>query len=53
MNYKDVKKLSIKKKAKNNYHLASGRYNTVNSLKKDYIELKKYGFEELEVMIHE
>ena len=53
LNYKDVKKLSIKKKEKNNYHLTSGRYNTVNSLKKDYIELKKYGFEELEVLIHE
>tara|TARA_B100000959_G_C14864091_1_gene575497 strand:+ start:412 stop:1146 length:735 start_codon:yes stop_codon:yes gene_type:complete len=45
------KKLSIKKKGKKSFELLSGPYNAVNSLKNDYIVLKKYGFEELDVRL--
>ena len=45
------KKISIRKKKKNNFQLISGPYNTVNSLKNDYIILKKNGFEELDVRL--
>jgi len=45
------KKLSIKNKGKNSFQLVSGPYNAVNSLKNDYIVLKKYGFEELDVKL--
>tara|TARA_B100000427_G_scaffold329520_1_gene346076 strand:- start:364 stop:1095 length:732 start_codon:yes stop_codon:yes gene_type:complete len=48
-----VNKLSIKKMQKNNFQLISGPYNTVNSLKNDYIILKKNGFEELEIKVNE
>ena len=47
------KKISIRKKKKNNFQLISGPYNTVNSLKNDYIILKKIGFEELDVKLNE
>ena len=47
------KNIYIRKKAKNNYELIGGPYRTVNSLKKDYIILKKYGFEELEVNLND
>tara|TARA_B100000686_G_C16797624_1_gene983565 strand:+ start:743 stop:1474 length:732 start_codon:yes stop_codon:yes gene_type:complete len=47
------KKISIRKKKKNNFQLISGPYNTVNSLKNDYIILKKNGFEELDVKLNE
>tara|TARA_B100001996_G_scaffold382660_1_gene375127 strand:- start:3447 stop:4181 length:735 start_codon:yes stop_codon:yes gene_type:complete len=47
------KKISIKEKKKNSFELLSGPYNTVNSLKNDYIDLKKYGFEELEIKLNE
>ena len=46
-------KLSIKKINKNDYELFSGPYNTVNSLKNDYIQLKSYGIEELEIKIYD
>tara|TARA_B100001093_G_C26566913_1_gene901204 strand:+ start:123 stop:851 length:729 start_codon:yes stop_codon:yes gene_type:complete len=45
------KNLSIINKGINNFELVSGTYNTVNSLKNDYIVLKKYGFEELDIKI--
>ena len=47
------KNISIRKKKKNNFQLISGPYNTVNSLKNDYIILKKNGFEELDVKLNE
>ena len=47
------KKISIRKKKKNNFQLISGPYNTVNSLKNDYIILKRNGFEELDVKLNE
>ena len=46
-------KLSIKKNSKNNYELFSGPYNAVNSLKNDYIKLKSYGIEEMEIKIYD
>ncbi len=48
-----VNKLVIKKRQKNNFQLISGPYNTVNSLKNDYIILKKNGFEELDVKLND
>ena len=47
------KKLLIKKKKKNSFELVLGPYKAVNSLKNDYIALKDYGFEELEIKINE
>ena len=43
----------IKKKKKNSFELVLGPYKAVNSLKNDYIALKDYGFEELEIKINE
>tara|TARA_A100000164_G_C21893715_1_gene766784 strand:- start:388 stop:1122 length:735 start_codon:yes stop_codon:yes gene_type:complete len=47
------KKLLIKKKKKNSFELILGPYKAVNSLKNDYIALKDYGFEDLEITINE
>ena len=41
-------KFYINKKLKS-YTLISGPYKTINSLKNDYIVLKNYGFEDLEI----
>ena len=41
------KKLMITKVSKNNYHLTSGPYETINTLKEDYLKLKKFGFKNL------
>jgi len=49
----DNKKISIKKNKKNSFQLISGPYSTVNSLKNDYIILKRNGFEELDVKLNE
>ena len=46
------KKVKIKKKT-NAHMLYMGPYNAVNSLKKDYIILRNYGFEELEILVNE
>ncbi len=47
------KKMRILKKGKNNFELISGPYNSVNSLKNDYIVLKKNGFEELDIKLND
>ena len=47
------KKLNISTNKKNSIRLFSGPYNSLKLLKKDYIELKKYGFEELDVKIYD
>jgi len=47
------KNLYVKSNGKNNYELIAGTYNTINSLKNDYITLKEFGFEELEFKINE
>jgi hypothetical protein len=49
----DKKKLNISTNKKNSIRLFSGPYNSLKLLKKDYIELKKYGFEELDVKIYD
>jgi len=45
--------IKIIKKSTNNFQLLSGPYNTINSLKNDYIDLKKIGFEDLNIKIYE
>ncbi len=45
----NYKKLKIKKINNKETQVISGPYNSVNSLKNDYIKLKNYGFEELGV----
>ena len=47
------KKLFIKSKNINKITLLSGPYDTINLMKNDYIQLKKFGFEELDVSINE
>tara|TARA_Y100000590_G_C15601002_1_gene970031 strand:+ start:580 stop:1308 length:729 start_codon:yes stop_codon:yes gene_type:complete len=48
-NYVNKGTLRVKKLAKNKFILSAGPYSTINSLKKDYFELNKYGFEDLDV----
>jgi len=47
------KRMLIKKKKKNSFELILGPYKAVNLLKNDYIALKEYGFEDLEIKINE
>ena len=49
----DGKKLIIKSNNSNKSTLLSGPYNSINLMKNDYITLKNYGFEELEISIYE
>ena len=49
----DSKKLSIKIKKVNKITLLSGPYTTINLMKNDYIRLKNFGFEELDISINE
>lgn len=49
----DNKKLKIKKINIKETHVISGPYTSVNSLKNDYIKLKKFGFEQLDIFINE
>ena len=55
---KDVKefdnnKIKIKKKNNKQNLVISGPYNSINLLKNDYILLKNFGFEELDIFINE
>ena len=43
----------ISEKNKNNYELLMGPYNTIKSLKNDYIALNESGFEDLDIKINE
>ena len=47
------KKLYINSKKSNKITLLSGPYNSINLMKNDYIELKKFGFEDLDLNIYE
>jgi hypothetical protein len=47
------KKLIIKIKSLNKIHLLSGPYTSINLMKNDYIQLKNFGFEELDITINE
>ena len=49
----DSKKLYINSKKSNKITLLSGPYNSINLMKNDYIQLKKFGFEELDISINE
>ena len=49
----DTKKLKIKKKSSKENNLISGPYKTINLMKNDYIQLKKFGFEELNFVTNE
>ena len=49
----DSKKLNIYKSKNNEINLISGPYKAVNLMKNDYILLKKFGFEDLDIIIDE
>ena len=49
----DIKKIRIKKKTSKEYVVLSGPYKSINLLKNDYIDLKLFGFEELDITINE
>jgi len=49
----DSKKLYIKSKESNKTTLLSGPYKSINLMKNDYIQLKNFGFEELDISINE
>ena len=49
----DINKLEIKKIGKKETHVISGPYTSVNLLKNDYIKLKTFGFEELDIYTNE
>ena len=49
----DFNKLIIKKISKKETHVISGPYTSVNLLKNDYIKLKNFGFEELDIYTNE
>ncbi len=46
----DQKKLKIVKQSNKEINLISGPYNTINLMKNDYILLKGFGFEELDII---
>ena len=49
----NTKKLYINSKKSNKITLLSGPYNSINLMKNDYIQLKNFGFEELDISINE
>ena len=49
----DSKKLYIKSKKSNKITVLSGPYSSINLMKNDYIQLKNFGFEELDISINE
>jgi hypothetical protein len=49
----DSKKLKVKKINSKETQVISGPYTSVNLLKNDYIKLKNFGFEELDIYIDE
>jgi uncharacterized membrane-anchored protein len=49
----DINKLNIKKKNSKNFEVLSGPYNSINLLKNDYINLKTFGFEELDIFVND
>ena len=49
----DSKKLYINSKKSNKTTLLSGPYSSINLMKNDYIQLKNFGFEELDISINE
>ncbi len=49
----EVKKLKIVRRNNKQIDLISGPYNTINLMKNDYILLKKFGFEELNITLND
>ena len=49
----DRNKLKILVKGNNKIHLVLSPYKSIENMKKDYFELKKFGFEELEILLDE
>ena len=49
----DSKKLYINPIESNKINLLLGPYNSINLMKNDYIQLKNFGFEELDITINE
>ena len=49
----DSKKMKIVRRNNKQIDLISGPYNTINLMKNDYILLKKFGFEELDIILNE
>ena len=49
----DSKKLTLKMINRNKIRLLSGPYRSINLMKNDYIQLKNFGFEELDITINE
>ena len=49
----DIKKIKIRKKNSKEFEVLSGPYKSINLLKNDYIDLKIFGFEELNIFINE
>ena len=49
----DNKKLKIKQINNKETQVISGPYSSINLLKNDYIKLKNFGFEELDILINE
>jgi len=49
----DSKKLFINSRKSNKITLLSGPYSSINLMKNDYIQLKNFGFEELDITINE
>ena len=49
----DIKKLKITKKSNKKVDLISGPYNGIDLMKSDYMLLKEFGFEDLDIFIDE
>ena len=49
----DINKLIVKKKKDKEINLLSGPYSAVNLMKNDYIQLKNFGFEDLDITLNE
>ena len=49
----DAKKLKIVRKSNKKINLYSGPYNSISLVKNDYLKLKNFGFEELDITINE
>ena len=49
----EKRKLIVKKINDNKINLISGPYKSVNLMKNDYILLKKFGFEELDITLND
>ena len=49
----DINKLKIMKKSNKKVNLTSGPYNKIDIMKSDYMLLKTFGFEDLDIIINE